>query len=92
MAVTFFAAITANNGASFITNLMTESMKKYDAKHKDHGVTKGMLPLAVYNCVFPLALHSRIYYVNFLNNCKYSQTCVQGPTVGRKNSQAVVDK
>jgi hypothetical protein len=41
LSVTFFAAIIDDNFGSVVKNLMKESMKNYDERHRDHGVTKG---------------------------------------------------
>jgi hypothetical protein len=42
LAVTFFAAISNDNLGSVVRNLMKDSMKNFDERHKDHGVTKGL--------------------------------------------------
>ena len=43
LCVTFFAAISDDNDlGSVIKKLMKDSMKNFDERHRDHGVTKGL--------------------------------------------------
>ena len=42
MSVTFFAAISDDNLGSVVKKVMKDSMRNFDERHKDHGVTKGL--------------------------------------------------
>ena len=41
LSVTFFAAISDDNLGSVVKKVMKDSMKNFDERQKDHGITKG---------------------------------------------------
>ena len=43
LSVTFFAAINNANLGSLVQKLMKDSMNNFDERHRDHGVTKGII-------------------------------------------------